>query len=91
MLKNKNDESKGIFHIEYFDLHRVQISKGNFAEMLRQEKNDAKNTDNKRVYGQFLLEFNLKKIFSQIYELQQIKDAKQRSLAIKKQSQATQM
>ena len=33
--------------------------------MLKKEKNESKNpSDNKRVYGQFLLEFDLKKIFS---------------------------
>jgi hypothetical protein len=72
-LKDKSDESKGSFWQNKYDLHRIVIKKANFAEMF----NKTKNTDDKaskRVCGQFLLSFDLDKIFKNISMLRQIKD-----------------
>ena len=60
ILKDKNDEHKGWFWSKSYDLHRIQINKGNFADMIK--KIEAKGEDNKRVYGKFNLQFNLQKI-----------------------------
>ena len=38
-MKNKNDFSKGFFTTKKFDLHRIQINKGNFAQMLNVNEN----------------------------------------------------
>ena len=52
ILKDKNDESKGWFWSQNYDLHRIQINKGNFADMI---KKTSEGDDNKRVYGKFNL------------------------------------
>ena len=53
VLKDKNDESKGSFWSQAYNLHRIQINKANFAEMLKKSKSS--DGDNKRVYGKFNL------------------------------------
>jgi len=40
LLKNKNDESKGYFFAEQFDLHRIRINKANFSEMLKKQRSE---------------------------------------------------
>jgi hypothetical protein len=87
ILKDKNDESKGAFWSENYDLHRIQINKGNFADM--NNKEIGSNEDCKRVYGKFMLQFNLKKILANINKFASIKSKKERNKAIRSKSMAS--
>ena len=82
ILKDKNDERKGWFWSKSYDLHRIQINKGNFANMIN--KID-KTEDNKRVYGKFNLQFNLSKILQNIKNLASL-EGKERASYIRKKS-----
>ena len=87
--KNKKDESKGLFWRQSFDLHRIQINKGNFAEMVKKHNmNSSENSkqDTKRVHGKFLLEFDLQRILSNIKVLQAIQSDDERIKMIRQRT-----
>lgn len=50
------------------------------------KKSKLTNDDNKRVYGKFMLQFNLKKILSNIQKLASMEKTEERNLAIRKKS-----
>lgn len=61
IMKDKHDERKGYYMQKKFDLHKVIISKASFEDTMT-----GKSAGQKRVFGRFLVEMNLKEIFSQI-------------------------
>jgi hypothetical protein len=84
ILKDKNDEAKGSFWSQNYDLHRIQINKGNFADI--NNKSLGSNEDSKRVYGKFMLEFNLKKILANIQKLASMDSVVERNKLIRLRS-----
>lgn len=82
--KNRENQNLGQFWEKYYDLHRIQINKAKFAEALQgNNTSSSKKLEGKRVYGQFLMEFDLKKIFDRIKKLRGIGDESERNELIK--------
>ena len=88
MRKVRNDDDS-FFWKEQYDIHRIQISKGNFAEMANKKKNKS-GAETQRVYGKFNLEFDLQQIFNNIDECKKYETQQQRrNILLKSMSQIT--
>lgn len=66
------------------------MKKANFAEMFNKKKS-AESKNNKRVYGQFLLQFDLKEILGNIRQLREIQDLSEREKYLAKNTSQTHM
>lgn len=91
VVKDKTDESAGNFWTETYELHRIQINKGNFSQMHQKKSASLKNSkgsadDNMRVHGKFVLDFDLEEILKNINELRNAKNEKQISQILQKTS-----